>query len=307
MNYDNTLILAHYYTVPEVQNMADYVGDSLDLAQAAVREKPKRIIFAGVQFMAETAKILNPDVEVILPDSGSTCSLVTQTKIEDIATAINSDIEQSLVTYINSSAELKMYSDWIVTSRNVEEIITHIIEERNEPVYFAPDRNMGAYLAWKNPQWGEKFRYHTSVCVVHDQFKEQELINAWQSWSNGRKWLIAHPESPLPVLKRADFVGSTKKMLDWVKNFEGSVGRIYVATEDGLLYNMRAMRPDLDIQLAPMYTGCQCNSCPFMKLNNARSVQSAIRGESGHKIDYLKHDTIEKARKPIERMLAFGS
>jgi quinolinate synthase len=142
------------------------------------------------------------------------------------------------------------------------------------------------------------------VCEVHDKFRTDELQLEWRKWTDGRKYLIAHPESPLPILKKADMVGSTTKMLNWIKNFEGSIGTIFVATEDHLLNNMRDARPDLDIRLSPTYTGCACNSCPYMDMNTVNSVMSAQNGH-GTKIDYLTQSIIEKASVPIERMLNF--
>jgi len=300
------IILAHYYTVPEVQKLADHVGDSLDLALAAKEAKADQIIFLGVRFMAETAKILNPNSEVIIPTLAASCSLVEQTEIEGTTglrswvymhRARNPDIQH--VAYINTSAEHKALSDWIVTSRNVEDVIKHIYD-KGQSVIFSPDRNMGAYLNytnnWKIPLW-------SAVCDVHDQFNLEELAIAFMQDPGRKKILLSHPESPLSVLKQADVVGSTHKMLNWVKNTDTDA-IIYVATEDGLLFNMREARPDLDIRQAPTYKGCQCNSCPFMKMNTLESAQAAIRG-IGDRIDYLTDEVIEKARVPVERMLDF--
>jgi len=314
---EKTITLAHYYTTPEVQALADKVGDSLELSLFAKNSDADRIVFAGVRFMAETAKIINPNAEVILPDAGSTCSLVEQTNILELdrwvfAHQLMSDRPSVHVSYINSSAEHKAISDWIVTSANVEEIVTMLMKQ-GKRVLFSPDRNMGAYLAYQHPEWfednphptfGQPFKYWSAVCEVHDKFKTEELDIEWTKWTDGRKWLIAHPESPLPVLKRADMVGSTSKMLRWIQAFEGSVGTIYVATEEGLLFNMKQLRPDLDIRQAPIYTGCQCNSCPFMKLNDVQKVLMAKSGV-GTKIDYLSTELMDKARVPIERMLNF--
>lgn len=298
----DTLILAHYYVEPEVQQMADYVGDSLDLALKAVNEQPKRIVFAGVRFMSETVKMMLPDTEVILPHAESTCSLVEQTDVDDLKRWRDSYPEASHVMYINSSAEMKTVADWIVTSRNVDDIVKYEYDKENN-VIFSPDRNMGAYL---NYQYNYNMPVYTSVCEVHDKFKEEEIEQEFRKWTDGRKYLLAHPESPLPVLKRADFVGSTSKMLNWVKEHPSRVSTIYVATEEGLLYNMRELRPELDIRLAPMYNGCQCNACPFMKMNTPELVQAAVDGKAGVAIDYLDEQTIVKARKPIERMLEFS-
>lgn len=318
MNNKNTIVLAHYYTTPDVQQLADYVGDSLDLAQKAVQEKPDRIVFAGVKFMAETAKILNPEAEVILPDAGSTCSLVEQTDIDDLKSWVEyykttksqpaafqgyGRTPQKVVhvAYINSSAEHKALADIIVTSRIVDDVIKDLYEQ-GYFVIFSPDRNMGEYL---NYQYGYNMPVWKAVCEVHDKFKAEELERDMRGWTDYGKFLIAHPESPLPILKKADFIGSTHGMLKWIKEFPHKRGHIWVATEDGLLYNMRELRPELDIRQAPIYSGCQCNSCPYMKLNTVEKVEQAVKFGMGTKIDYLTDEAMEAARKPIERMLEF--
>ena len=307
-----TLVLAHYYTSPQVQQLADFVGDSLDLSIRARESKAERIVFAGVKFMAETAKIINPQSEVILPDQNSTCSLVTQSltrkfagdfNLIDAIHHIRAHKAVTVVTYINSSVKLKALSDVIVTSANVEDIVSDLINRGHE-VFFTPDRNMGAYLASQNLSWGRRFDYFTgAVCEVHDQFASNKLTQELATWSNFGKYVLAHPESPLPVLKQANFVGSTKKMLQWVKDFKYKNGTIYVATEEGLIYNMREARPELDIRLAPTYSGCQCNACPYMQKNTVDAVQAAVKGTSGYVIDYIDETTRLQAIKPIERML----
>jgi quinolinate synthase len=297
-----TLTLAHYYTTPDVQAMADYVGDSLELALIAQREKADRIVFAGVKFMAETTKIVNPQSEVILPDEEATCSLVTQTDINALKQWREEYADYVHVSYINSSAEHKTVSDWIVTSRNVDDIIASIYAE-GKKVIFSPDRNMGAYL---NYQYGYDMPVWNAVCEVHDKFKDDQIAYMMEhAKSEGAVYLLAHPESPLPVLKRSNFVGSTKQMLNWIEKFNSEAGTIYVATEEGLLHNMRVLRPELNIQQAPIYSGCQCNACPYMKRNTVELVKRAQQGD-GFVIDYLDEDTMNKARKPIERMLTFS-
>jgi quinolinate synthase len=294
--------LAHYYTAPDIQRMADKVGDSLELSLFARDAEADIIVFAGVRFMAETARILNPDATVILPDAGSTCSLVTQTDVTALKAWRERYPDHVHVSYINSSAEHKALSDWIVTSRNVDDIIAHLYAE-GKKVIFSPDRNMGAYL---NFQYGYDMPLWTAVCEVHDKFNEAALDEALASVS-GESFLIAHPESPLPVLKRADYVGSTSGMLNWIRQYQGSPQSvIFVATEDGILYNMHEARPDLDLRQAPVYTGCQCNSCPYMKLNTVDAVRRAQAGE-GTVIDYLTPAQMDAARLPIERMLEFSS
>lgn len=303
-----TLTLAHYYTTPDVQQMADYVGDSLDLAIRAVEEEPDQIVFAGVRFMAETSKILNPNATVILPDDGSTCSLVEQTSVYQLEKWVRTKKQLAYrtgqppvvhVSYINSSAEHKAISDIIVTSRIVDDVIKNIYDQGKQ-VVFSPDRNMGEYL---NFQYGYNMPVWTAVCEVHDKFKAEELAKEMDKWTDYGKFLIAHPESPLPVLKKADYIGSTHGMLNWIKEFPHRRGHIWVATEDGLLYNMRKLRPKLDIRQAPMYSGCQCNSCPYMKLNHVENVKAAQQGEGT--IIELDSELMERARKPIERMLEF--
>ena len=304
----NTVILSHYYTTPDVQQMSDYVGDSLDLAISAGESNPDRIVFAGVRFMAETAKILNPQTEVILPDKDSSCSLVEQTDIEELKLWIADHKEKAKqlgkelvhVSYINSSVEHKALSDFIVTSRIVDDVIKELYRQ-NKYVIFSPDYNMGAYL---NYTYGYGMPVWTAVCEVHDKFKAAELDEAMKEWTDGGKYVIAHPESPLPILKKADYVGSTKGMLDWITAFEPAIGTIWVATEDGLLYNMKKLRPELDIRQAPMYSGCQCNSCPFMKLNTAENVRQAADFGIGETIE-ISDELIEQARLPIERMMEF--
>lgn len=307
--HDSTLVLAHYYTTPEVQQLADFVGDSLDLALKAVNEKPKRIVFAGVRFMAETAKILNPDTEVILPDSGSSCSLVEQTNIEQLkdwvakhkADGERNNKQVTHVAYINSSAEHKTTADIIVTSRIVADVIQRL-DENKHLILFSPDYNMGA---WLNYELGLSMPKWSAVCEVHDKFKIDELENEWKKWTDGKKYLIAHPESILPILKRADYVGSTHGMLNWIKEHPYKHSTIYVATEEGLLHNMKKLRPELDIRQAPIYTGCQCNVCPYMKLNTPLKVMYAVNVGIGTKINYMSDSLMEQARIPIDRMMYY--
>jgi quinolinate synthase len=294
--------LAHYYTRPEIQEQADKVGDSLELSLYARDVAADVIVFAGVKFMAETAKILNPQAKVILPDMGSTCSLVTMTEVEQLRQWRERYPNHVHVAYINSSAEHKALADWIVTSRNVDDIIAHLYAA-GEKVIFSPDRNMGAYL---NFEYGYEMPLWDAVCEVHDKFNQQALAAVYAQ-VDGLKYLIAHPESPLPVLQRADFVGSTSQLLHWIKDYKGAVSaQIFVATEDGILYNMQKLRPDLQIRQAPIYSGCQCNSCPYMKLNSIEAVTAAQAQSAGLVIDYLSTDLMEQARIPIERMLQFS-
>lgn len=312
---NNTLVLAHYYTIPEVQQMADFVGDSLELAMKAKEVNPKRIVFGGVRFMAETVKIIVPRAEVILPSADASCSLVDQTDIERLKAWDNEQriinniagYKTTHVMYINSSVEMKALADIIVTSRNVDDVIAAEYK-KGKKVIFSPDYNMGSYL---NYQYGYDMEIWDAVCDVHDQFNSNEVNRVMNGWSDGPKYLIAHPESPLPVLERADMVGSTSKMLNFIKNLpnlehSSTQTIVYVATEEGLLYNMRESRPDLDIRQAPMYNGCKCAFCPFMKQNTVGLVEDSINGIAGTTIDYLTDKMIADAIRPVERMLEFS-
>ena len=295
--------LAHYYTIPEVQNIADRVGDSLDLAMYAKETDADVIVFAGVRFMAETAKIINPKAKVILPDMGSTCSLVTMTDINKLKAWRTEYKDHVHVAYINSSAEHKALADWVVTSRNVVDIITHLHHEDKKVIY-SPDRNMGAYL---NFEYGFNMPLWSAVCEVHDKFNEEALLDIVSQIKNKSYYLISHPESPLPVLKHSTYIGSTFGLLNWVKNYNKEPNAvILVATEDGILYNMKQARPELDIRQAPIYKGCQCNSCPYMKLNTVDAVKKAQNEESGTVIDYLSDEIMADAIIPINRMLGFN-
>lgn len=300
-----TTVLAHYYTEPEIKALADRVGDSLDLAKFGKESDADRIVFAGVRFMAETAKILSPEKEVVLPDWESTCSLVEQTDIEGLKewdwAARYSDPNTVHVAYINSSAEHKAIADMIVTSRIVVDVIQKL-HDQGRRVIFSPDRNMGEYLNWR---FGFDMPVWSAVCDVHDKFAEDKLEHEWKKWTDGPKYLLAHPESPLPVLKRADLVASTHGMLQWIKDFEGSVGTIYVATEEGLLFDMYQLRPELDLRLAPTYEGCVCNQCPFMKKNTELAVRNAIAGHSGNRMDHLTEESMNAARQSIEAMFHY--
>lgn len=307
-----TLVLAHYYTTPDVQAMAHHVGDSLDLAMKGVEYNPDRIVFAGVKFMQESAKILNPQAEVISPDLNASCSLVEQTNVDELyqwdqqqrQLAKQQGYDDVVhVAYINSSAAHKAVADMIVTSRIVVDVIKQL-HDQGRKVIFSPDRNMGEYLNWAfdfgMPVW-------SAVCDVHDQFTDTQLSELLDANDGKTKYLLAHPESPLPVLKRADLVASTHGMLRWIEQYDGDKDAIvYVATEEGLLFNMYQIREDLDLRLAPTYGGTctHCATCPFMKMNTTNNVFAALNG-FGTRINYLTDQQIESARVPIERMMHY--
>ncbi len=297
-----TILLAHYYTDKAIRDRADFIGDSLELARKAQESQADRIVFAGVRFMAETAKILNPDAEVILPDWNSTCSLVEQTDIRALRKWREEHPNHTHVMYINSSVEQKALADWIVTSRNVEPVVRHLLQEGKE-VIFSPDYNMGVWLKQKLnaeiPIWN-------AVCEVHDQFDQNRMEERFASFHPDKRFLISHPESPIGILKMSDLVASTSGMLEWIDTFDGPEdSAIFVGTEFELIKMMRERRPDLNgIYQVPAVPGCRCNECPYMKLNTMQKVEAAMAGE-GVKIDYLTPELMERARLPIERMMSF--
>lgn len=307
-----TIVLAHYYTTKEVQDLADHVGDSLDLAQKAQESNADRIVFAGVRFMAETAKLLNPKAEVILPDWNSTCSLVEQTNTDDLKdwlmdyTGLDRNgyaEDYAHVMYINSNVEQKALADYIVTSRNVEPLVAKLLAAGRK-VVFSPDRNMGN---WLNRKMGTEIPSWTAVCEVHDQFDRDRMDEQFAKYGGNIPYLIAHPESPMPILEEANYIGSTAGMLDWIDKKTLDDKDIFVATEFELVRMMRERRPDLTIWQVPVIKDCRCWTCPYMKLNSAKKVKDAIAGIGGTVIDYLGEETMERARIPVARMMKFNS
>jgi len=293
-----TIKLAHFYTTPDVQSEADFVGDSLDLSQKAKDSNADKIVFAGVRFMAETAKLLCPDAKVYLPDSNSTCSLVEQTDISALRLWRQSYPEHVHVAYINSSIEHKAEADMIVTSRIVVDVIKQYYDA-GKKVIFSPDRNMGTYI---NQEFGFDMPLWSAVCDVHEKFNELELAKMISNYfSMGiTPVVIAHPESPMNILDFAVYIGSTSGMLDFVENYPMDKSAIIVATEDGILHNMRTLRPDLTIIQAPTYKGCQCNSCPFMKMNSLDNFN-----DSGEEI-FISDELAERAIIPVNKMIEFN-
>jgi quinolinate synthase len=301
-NEFDTLLLAHWYAPEEIKAKADFVGDSLGLIKFAQAASARRVVFAGVRFMAETTKVMLPDTEVIIPDINATCSLVTQTDMNYLREWTNYHRDATHIMYINSSVEMKALADIIVTSANVTQIIESEIAKGNR-VIFSPDENMGRYL---ENEFEYEIEIFNSVCDVHDMLNADELKREMAGWTDGGKFVLAHPEAKLDMLAMADFIGSTNKMLQWVIDFPYKVGTIWVATEEGLLHDMRKARPKLDIRPVPGYKGCMCNTCPYMKMNTEEAVQAAMDGTGGTEI-VLTDDQIEAAYKPIERMLNFSA
>jgi quinolinate synthase len=291
----HAVVLAHYYQDPEIQDIADFTGDSLELARRAATTDASVIVFAGVHFMAETAKILNPELQVLLPDLEAGCSLAEGCPGPLFKAFRAQHPDHVSITYINCSAEVKAESDIICTSSNAEKIIRQIPAEK--PIFFAPDRNLGRYLIRKT---GRDMLLWEGTCVVHETFSLKKIIQMELQHPDAE--LIAHPECEEPVLERADFVGSTSALL---KHVQGSLSRKFiVATEAGILHQMKQLAPDRDYIPAPPEGDCSCNECPYMKLNTMEKLYRCMRDRTPE--IQMDPALMERARKPIERMLAMS-
>jgi len=297
----NAVLLAHYYQDSEIQDVADFIGDSLQLAQAAAKTQADVICFAGVHFMAETAKILNPRRTVVLPDVEAGCSLAAGCPADRFAAWIERHRSDAagrravVVSYINCSAEVKALSDYIVTSSNAEKIVRSIPE--GETVLFAPDKNLGRYLEKKT---GRKMVLWQGSCVVHETFSVRKLVGLKER--HPRALVLAHPECEEPVLAMADFVGSTTALLKYA--IASPAQELIVATESGILHQMRKAAPDKTFIAAPPDANCACNECPFMKKNTLEKVYLSLR-DLEPRIE-MSEELIERAKRPIERMLALS-
>jgi quinolinate synthase len=288
----NAVILAHYYQESEIQDIADFVGDSLELARKAKSTKADVIVFAGVHFMAETAKILNPDKLVLLPDLEAGCSLAESCPAPLFKAFRQKHPDHIAITYINCSAEVKAMSDIICTSSNAEKIIRQIPADK--PILFSPDRNLGKYLVKKT---GREMLLWDGSCIVHETFSERKLINLKLENPNAK--IIAHPECEETVLIHADFIGSTSKLLNFV--LEDPSNEFIVATESGILHQMKKLVPDKILIPAPPEENCSCNECPYMKLNTMEKLYLCMKNKRPEV--EMRQDLIRAALKPIEKML----
>jgi quinolinate synthase len=292
----NAVLLAHYYQESEIQDVADLIGDSLQLAQAAASTKADVICFAGVHFMAETAKILNPQRTVVLPDLEAGCSLASGCPADRFAAWIAKHRAAHpgavVVSYINCTAEVKALSDVIVTSSNAEKIVSSISE--SETILFAPDKNLGRFLEKRT---GRKMVIWQGTCVVHETFSLRKLIGLKER--HPKALVIAHPECEEALLARADYIGSTTALLKYALSSPAS--EFIVATEPGILHQMQKGAPDKTFIPAPPEANCACNECPYMKRNTLEKVYLSLRDLSP-RIE-MAPDLIERARRPIERML----
>ena len=286
------VILAHYYQDSDIQDTADFVGDSLELAKAAQRSEADLILFAGVHFMAEGAKILNPTRKVVLPDLRAGCSLSDSCPPEAFARFRAMHPDHFVVSYINCSAAIKAQSDVICTSSNAVRIVNQIPKDR--PILFAPDRNLGAYVA---QQTGREMLLWQGTCIVHETFSERKIAALQLQHPDAE--LIAHPECEPTLLAKANFVGATSALLKHV--ISSPYRKFIVATEAGILHQMRKQSHGKELIPAPPNHSCNCNDCPFMKLNTLEKVYLALRDE-GPEIT-MSEELREKARIPLQRML----
>lgn len=291
----NAVILAHYYQNGEIQDLADFIGDSLELSRAAQKTSANLILFAGVHFMAEGAKILNPTRKVLLPDLRAGCSLSDSCPPDAFARYRAQYPDHFVVSYINCSAAIKAQSDLICTSSNAVRLIEKIPVD--QPILFAPDRNLGSYVAKKT---GRKMRLWPGTCIVHETFSERKI--AALRIEHPEALLLAHPECEPPLLEKADFIGSTSALLHFV--IQSPEKKFIVATEEGILHQMKKRAPDKILIPAPPNSSCSCNECPFMKLNTLEKVYFALKDETPE-ID-LPVELREKALIPLQRMLEWS-
>jgi quinolinate synthase len=288
----SAVVLAHYYQEEEIQDLADFVGDSLDLSRRAQETDARIIAFAGVRFMAETAKILNPTRKVVLPDYEAGCSLENSCPPEAFRAWREKHPGAVSLTYINCSAAVKALSDIIVTSSNAEKIVRSIPPDR--VILFAPDRHLGAFLVKKT---GRPMTLWPGTCIVHEQFSEREMLRLKAQYPDAL--VAAHPECPEGILKYADHVGSTRSILQFATTAPGE--KFLIATEEGIIHQMRKLAPDREYIPVPPENGCRCNECPFMKLNTLEKLYLCLRDERPEIV--MPEDLRKAAEKPLLKML----
>jgi quinolinate synthase len=288
----NAVILAHYYQEPDIQDIADFIGDSLQLAKAAATTNADVIVFAGVHFMAETAKILNPDKLVLLPDLDAGCSLADSCPPEAFAAFKAAHPDHLVVSYINCSAEIKAMSDIICTSSNAVKIIQQI--PQSQPIIFAPDRNLGRYVM---EQTGRDLLLWQGSCIVHETFSEKKIVQL--KITHPEAEAIAHPECESTVLRHASFIGSTAALLKYCQN--SPTKQFIVATEPGIIHQMQKLAPEKHFIPAPPLNNCACNECPFMRLNTLEKLYLAMKNLTP--AITMAEDIRIAALRPIQRML----
>lgn len=288
----NAVLLAHYYQNNEIQDVADYIGDSLGLAEQAKNTKADIILFAGVHFMAETAKILNPTKKVLIPDLKAGCSLADSCPPEQFKAFKEKHQDHLVISYINCTAEIKALSDIICTSSNALDIVQSL--PKNQKIIFAPDKNLGAYIIKKT---GRDMVLWDGSCMVHEIFDLEKLIKLKLQYPNAE--VIAHPECEEKILEYADFIGSTTALLNYSK--KSNTQQFIVVTETGILHQMQKSSPEKNFIPAPPDNSCACNECPYMKKNTLEKIYIALKYEEPE--INLDKVLLEKALHPILRML----
>jgi len=289
----NAIILAHYYQTGDIQDIADFVGDSLALSQKAASNNADIILFAGVKFMAETAKILAPKKKVLLPDMNAGCSLADSCKAEDFKKFIDENPGRTIISYVNTSAEIKALSDIICTSSNAVQIVESLPPD--EKLIFAPDRNLGNYVLNKT---GRDMIIWNGTCHVHEEFSLEGIIKLKDKYPDAK--IIVHPECEMPIRLVADFIGSTSSLLSFTKKDNSTV--YIVATEPGIIHQMKKSNPDkIYLPVPPKDSTCGCSECSFMKLITIEKIFNCLKNERPEII--LDKEIIINAGKPIRRMM----
>ncbi|MBC8051569.1 MAG: quinolinate synthase NadA [Sphingobacteriaceae bacterium] len=288
----NAVILAHYYQEPDIQDIADYIGDSLGLSQQAAKTDAEVIVFAGVHFMAETAKILSPEKKVLLPDLKAGCSLSDSCPPNLFAKFKEKYPDHLVITYVNCSAELKAMSDIVCTSSNAVQIVESL--PKDQKIIFGPDRNLGTYVAKKT---GRDLVLWNGACMVHEIFSMQRITKLKENHPEAK--FIAHPECEDVVLKMADYIGSTTGLLKYT--IDNPAKEFIVATESGIIHQMEKSNPGKVFIPAPPNNSCACNDCPHMKRNTLEKLYLCMK--NGLPEITIPMDVINRARLPIERML----
>ncbi|MEM8543961.1 MAG: quinolinate synthase NadA [Cyanobacteria bacterium P01_H01_bin.119] len=288
----NAIVLAHYYQEPDIQDVADYIGDSLGLSQKAAHTQADVIVFAGVHFMAETAKILNPNKLVLLPDLEAGCSLADSCPPAEFAKFKAAHRDHIVVSYINCTAEIKAMSDIICTSSNAVNLVNQIPE--HQPIIFAPDRNLGRYVS---QQTGRDLVLWQGSCIVHETFSEKKIVQLKMEYPEAE--VVAHPECEEVVLRQATFIGSTTALLKHVQNSDRD--QFIVVTEPGIIHQMEKQVPNKLFIPAPPLSNCNCNECPHMRLNTLEKLYLAMKHRSPEIT--LPPETQAAALRPIQRML----
>lgn len=292
----NAIILAHYYQDPDIQDIADYIGDSLGLSQEAAKTDADIIVFAGVHFMAETAKILSPDKTVLLPDLKAGCSLADSCPPHLFKKFKEKYPDHLVITYVNCTAELKALSDIVCTSSNAVQIVESL--PKDQKIIFGPDKNLGA---WVSKKTGRDLVLWNGACMVHEIFSREKITRLKERHPNAK--FIAHPECEESVLKMADYIGSTTGLLKYAINNEAQ--EFIVATESGIIHQMEKACPDKTFIPAPPNNSCACNDCPYMKRNTLEKLYLCIK--NGIPEVTVPIDIIVEARKPIEKMLEISA